>query len=523
MDQTNYIIKLTQLLGNYSSGNGILIKQTEQTIAEELRNNYDLVIISLASILNSESINSSIRRLSALILKNNLFQLNSNDIQINKWSAMNIEVRSQVKNLIVSTLGTNDFEIVKIASLCVSQIAKTEFANNQGKEILEVLLQALSHDAFNFKYAALLTLQYIFQDIELDNLNSNEVEYIFGKLIENMKLVNDENLYLYYCKVIKEMIPFSKQLFQDSDKQNALLDYIYIIFDCRSFDIKKTAINCISECYKYYYDLINISHFPKLLKLSSYVFENTSYFYDDCKFKIIKDGKNDELTLYSEKLTEAILECWVEISEHEIKLTTINNSVGILQDKRNNGYCAKHYFAITNYILTKMVDTGPISKEEYWNFIKSGCCVLMNFSNCCPPKYIDIVIEFVVNNYKSEDIMIKERAILAFSSILETGFRNKIKDWVSRCLDEFLTLINIVELRETIGFTVERIFRYFADLFISNKVNLRRYIDFFLHQIFENFSKDKIFTIYLCNTISYYCKKFPKEYSKILNYKIEYI
>jgi hypothetical protein len=515
MDQTNYNINLTQLLSNYSTGNNMLIKQTDKTIAEEFHNNYDVIIVALANIVNDENTNSSLRRLAALILKNNLSQINKNNVKVNKWISLNTELRNQVRNLILSTLGTFDFEIVKIVSLCVSQIAKTEFASNQGKEIVEILLNALGHDSINYKYAALLTLQYIFQDIEIDSMNNVEVEYIFGKLFENMKLANDENLYLYYCKVIKEMIPFSKQIFIESEKQNTLIDYIYLLFDCKSFEIKKTTINCITECYKYYYDIINTSHFPKLLKLTNFVFENTAYFNDDsCKYKIIKSNNNAEAILYSEKLTQAILECWEAISEREIKLTTISNSVSMLQNRKNKGYCSDNFKTITNYIFSKMVNTGPINRDEYWNFIKTGCLVLMNFSNCCSSKYIDLVIEFVINHYKCEDIVLKERAILAFSSILETGYRNKIKDYVSRCLEEFLLLVSYEQLRETIGFTVERIFKYFAELFIQNKLNLKRYVDFFLFQIFEYFHKDRIFTIHICNAIGYYCKKFPKEYSK---------
>lgn len=514
-----YQAQLTNILSNFSKNDTQIIKQTEKIIETELETNYFNMIPTLTNIINAENASFSIRKISCLILKNSL---SNSSIYINKWKTSSNEFKLQIKERILISLASSNKEIVKTVALVISTLCKLEFPSNNWKDIINSLLYAMNSSfPVDNNIASLLTLQYILQDILLSDLNSNEIDSIYAKIFENISSTNNNEVLIMYCKVIKELIPFSKHVFADPEKQNYVIKTIFSFFESPLFEIKMISIKSIIDCYKYFYNDISETHFSKIIKLTEYLFSNTAYFSDiensnNINTKRVVDNiTNKEVIVYSDKLTEQCLDLWVILAKTETKYTKITDLTGIHITKRSKKYCYNNYSKISNLVLNNFLATPKTDTEESWNIIKAGCAVLMSFSHCCPVSFINLIIEFITKHFVDDNLIIKERALLAFSCIIETEFKTKVRSYIESCFVTFIDMINSDQLRESVGFTYERIFKYFSDVFVKQKQKIGFYLDTLLNILLNYYNKDIKFSKYIANSICHLCINLPEgQYSK---------
>lgn len=83
-------------------------------------------------------------------------------------------------------LGNPTDTIFKAAATCVAAIATLEIPAKQWPELIPILTKAAHENEVQFKYAALLTLGYICEDVEPDSINQEEMNDILYALLSNV-------------------------------------------------------------------------------------------------------------------------------------------------------------------------------------------------------------------------------------------------------------------------------------------------------------------------------------------------
>lgn len=518
----NQIIYVKNLINNLNNAkNTQSIAEAEKQILEIINYNYSDALNSLVAILINESESLNMRKSSAVLFKNNLNNINIS----NKWLDLDSNLRTDIKNNLLTTLGTNNYDLVKLVSACISSITKVEFPLNQWKNIFEVLLNVLnSNKDLMFIRSSLTAIEYILQDIRLTDLSDQEVEYIYSSVFisknnlldiikANSYNYSDQNLVdnflLSYTKIIKELIRFSKDIFKSYQKQEYILEMLFSSVLAYNYDLKISGLQGLIEAYKYWYKTINTKYYSKLMLCSENIMSNTKKL-NEKDNAIIINQNNENVIIYDNKLAEILIELWNIIANHEMLLTryAISSNSHFIKPF-NNEYCFKGYETMTCYILDKFLTTEE-SEEDEWDIVKSGFTLLISFSKTCPVEFIIQVLGFVKENYHSNNLIIKKRSLLAFSSILEAGLKKTIYEYIKNGLDDFFDLISVDFLRQSSGITIERVFVNFSSDLV-NKINVQAYIDKMIDLVFIFFKTDIKFSISIANAISALVKEIPNK------------
>ena len=480
MNINNYTKSIDFHLDNLTkSSNTETINISQSIITEEFSSNFLGILDLLITIAANEFQAHAKRKLCLVLIKNHL----------QSWDK--IEKREYLRNRILSILGSNDFDIVKQASICIANIAKIEFLNGQWKEVFLTLLSSLENENLQYRKASLITLECLLQDIDLSSLNSEEVEQIYKvyfSSIDGLKNCNsvDEELLLYYSKVLSELIPFSHNAFKEEQKQVHIINTFFNFLDCDSIKVKYSSIHGLVNCFKYWYNYISQSILNNLMLHTVKIFSS------------------------NEKLVERLIELWIVIGEYEKKLCKIEDNkrgISIYTNEKNKSFCDKSCVTLANLLLNRIKIYPEPIEEEYWNLLKASSTLIIILSNCCSEKFVDICIDFVTDNYAKDDMILKKRSLLVFSSLLETSYKSKMCHLVKK-YDSFFELLQVDFLRLVAADVIKRIFANYSEEFLGEerKNIVNRLLDYILYWI-----KDYSLAEKLCYSLNNFIKSFNKD------------
>jgi hypothetical protein len=156
----------------------------EARIEEAALSNFGQFIFLCSMELSDDKKNKANRQLSATLIKNMLLFM---PLYSGKWEKLGDDIKSEVKSAVLSTLASNDLDIRKAAALCVAGIYKLEHRHNCWRELIDILVQTCSNENQNFQTAAIMTLGYISQEINVNEFNIQDVDKILSALILILK------------------------------------------------------------------------------------------------------------------------------------------------------------------------------------------------------------------------------------------------------------------------------------------------------------------------------------------------
>ena len=141
----------------------------EQEITKLTNNNFGPFLLELSKRHSNEKLPNEIRQLSATLLKNIIINNQSS------WLNLDINIKEQIKNNILSTLISTNIKIKKSAGLIIAGICKVELPNNQWNNIFEILINATQNNNTDIKITALITLEYIYEEIPINYINNDTI------------------------------------------------------------------------------------------------------------------------------------------------------------------------------------------------------------------------------------------------------------------------------------------------------------------------------------------------------------
>lgn len=501
------------LLSSCLSNDTQLIQNSEMEINSLLSKDYLSIILYLTAFIQNEGIQKNIRKMGILIFKNSL-----NKEEYSKlWISSIDERKDQIKANLFSTLGTNDYDILKVICTGIAQLAKLEFSCGKWKEILSYLENVLNNSDMNFKYACLLCLEFLLQEVNIGDLNENDVKFLLNTIICQYDAIYiiEEQVYKnnltkkivlsQLIKVLFELIKFCKCLFSDTLSQDKFF-----------FELNKIWIK----------ERLSIETTKNFITILEVIFEN--FYYSIIPNNItdmLSEVTNDCFNSKEFELIEEICNLWNIISIFEIKNTT-QKDYNIFYSSRNRKFCLGFSSILLNHIIQSLLLNNTIKFtldiSNDWNYVNSIISLILSLSQCCPLEFIkNLYYSFIIKYYSDENIYYKERAILAYASILESEIsRHFLNDSIERIVDEFLIQINNPFLRCSIGYTIEKTFASYGSSFIKKgKKETNLIILKLLSLIKEYINKDQIFTIRIINSTISIVDSISKPDFLLLEYK----
>jgi len=477
------IVVVYNILSFLNGNDSIKRKNAEIELELLKKKNGNELFINLLEILNHEKIDLHIRRLSGLILKNEIGSCSLlGEWQQFKWLCkINKELRKQFKQTLFHSLCSPSKIIRRTVSQVLAKIAFIELKNDLWSTIFEDFLNDLSskNHIHNFYEGILEVIEFLFQEFfsKLDILNIFEIKsmIILNIILAPIKdnTCGEESLNLAALKTLHTTLHFI-DLKRLTELEIDLIFSIIINQITNPFiAIRKLGFEILEIMVKQYYGRID--------KFISIIFDLTL-------MTIQQD--NEDVSLKA-------IEVWTSLADEEfhIALKSIQAlSEGTFPKSYSKQLTIKSGKILT-FILLNFIENRDISEIEDGNCKSTVGLCLNLLTQASPNEILSAVVEFIEKNINlSSKLKAKQTAVFSLIAIFD-GIGSKVLYnhlfktsflWLSFSESEHL------ELRQITFFLFGKIFQ--ISPFIL-RINLDQVVQILLKNIFGRKIKTDIFWI----------------------------
>ena len=439
----------------------------EQEITKLTSNNYGLFLLELSKKQASEKEPKEVRQLSATLIKNII------NTSQPTWLNLDLNLKEQIKNNILSTLISSDIDIKKSAGIIIAGICKVELPNNQWNNIFDVLINASKNNNIDVKITSLITLGYIYEEISINNINNDTIINLTN-MYYSILCSNDENeknnipLIINCLISIKSFVPFIESVISNENSRLTFLNMIKTYMMNNDENIRAHSIVIFSNLIGCYYRF----------------------------FQNYMDTLIEVLLQIIDKDTEANKKHSLEViyTIGEIETNLVNSPYNVTS---NFYFLNKHKEKLSEYLL-KFILTDKYNEDGYT--LSKYCCFVINvMCKCCDFNFTEVMINYYNKNISSENPIFKFAALNVFRAILDTKQKTKIFNIVNISLPMLSTILleknTLLSVRILISHIMKSIVANFGFLIIKDETLFDKFMNLFLNLL--NDAQPKIILIIL--------------------------
>lgn len=443
---------------------------TAMNLLEKMaKENFSSFLQQLGSILSTESKDTKIRQLSAILMKNSLIHI---DALQQEWKTkLTPEQKNQIKMLVLSSLASGLKEIRSVASSVIASICKIDQPIMQHwPDLIPSLTQNAFNQNMNLRLAAIETLGYVCEEVTLKGIDTVSVDSILSALIRNISDKTIDVTVVSQClKAMFHTIKLAEKNFSTEGEMKVIMEGIFSIvtqYQTNDDILDKIAMLFIEMfSVSSYYDYLSI-YIDKILEFSFHMI-NTKY------------ATNERLGLLG-------LEILCTIGDEELsrepndKIKIVTSSQGLLVEKpkcQSRKYFNKIWLQLKELII-KCVSMPTVDEDDSeWNLSK-GCLYILSIM----VRVIDgsNIKEFLkqlanqINSLNISDFENKAKCWLLLGSTLNSTFKEDINRIISQNFYSIVKDIDLnadLKLQKSATFCLDKITQYYSKIFDASKLD----------------------------------------------------
>ena len=450
-------------------------KQAEDKINSICQQNFGAFLLELSKKISTEQEKKKVRQLSAVLIKN---MLNREEYSP-QWFNLNEEIKSVVKNNILSTLASNDIDIRKSAALTVAGICKLEIPAKQWLNIFDTLSSTSQNQDINIQLSSLTCLEYIFEEIKQSDLPleiSAKLLNTFYSLLNNDKIGDD--LAFYSLKAILKFLPFIKEFLKQTEQKDKFYDLINKYVRHKEQNVREVSLKIFIELARLYYD----------------TFENYIEKIYDFSDPIINDDVENNKIL--------CMEIWATLGNEEDYRMNVINQV----QKQSLCFVQKYNEQLSKLCL-KFIVTEDYYNDEY-NVSFESYYLLSIMSRTCKNDFLKNMINYIasqMNQNQSEKL--KYAGLNVFRAIIYTIHKQElypvVKDSLGMVSQILIENSYPPHFKKLCAFILKAITKNFGEELVSDTIFFNKMIQLFVG-LFNNSTKEVLY--HLLMALNSLCK-----------------
>lgn len=435
------MLEITQILLSAQSPDGNVRLAAEDSLKQFQEQNLPLFLLSLSHELSNDEKPSGSRRLAGIILKNSLDARDSirKEQLIQNWVAVDPTVKSQIKELLLWTLGSSIPEVGHTSSQVIAKIASIEIPKKEWLDIIGRLLSNMTQpeSSAHLKQATLETLGYVCEEISPQDLEDDQVNSVLTAVVQGMTLVDQTcDVRLAATRALCNALDFAQTNFDNEMERDYIMKVVFEAAVSKEVEIRQAAFECLVSISSSYYGVLE-PYMQTIFNLTANAI------------------KGDEVAVALQGI-----EIWSSICDEEIDI----------QEEYGDGdNAAPHLRFIEKAmpLLIPMLLETMLKQEEnqdqddvVWNLSMAGGTCLGLVAKTTGDDILPFVLPFVQENILKADWRSREAAIYALGSILEGPSIEKLSPLVHSGLNVLLNAMkdeNIL-VKDTTAWTLGRIF-----------------------------------------------------------------
>ena len=450
-------------------------KQAEDKINSICQQNFGGFLLELSKKISTEQEKKKVRQLSAVLIKN---MLNREEYSP-QWFNLNEEIKSVVKNNILSTLASNDIDIRKSAALTVAGICKLEIPAKQWLNIFDTLSSTSQNQDINIQLSSLTCLEYIFEEIKQSDLPleiSAKLLNTFYSLLNNDKIGDD--LAFYSLKAILKFLPFIKEFLKQTEQKDKFYDLINKYVRHKEQNVREVSLKIFIELARLYYDTFE-NYIEKIYDFSDPIINN--------------DVENNKILC---------MEIWATLGNEEDYRMNVINQV----QKQSLCFVQKYNEQLSKLCL-KFIVTEDYYNDEY-NVSFESYYLLSIMSRTCKNDFLKNMINYIasqMNQNQSEKL--KYAGLNVFRAIIYTIHKQElypvVKDSLGMVSQILIENSYPPHFKKLCAFILKAITKNFGDELVSDTIFFNKMIQLFVG-LFNNSTKEVLY--HLLMALNSLCK-----------------
>ncbi|VFQ90988.1 unnamed protein product [Cuscuta campestris] len=437
-------MEITNFLISAQSADAKTRTEAEATLSQFKEQNLPVFLLSLAVELSNDSKPTESRRLAGLVLKNSLDAKESSRKEhlVQQWTAIDISIKSQIKNLLLNTLKSSVRDASHTSSQVIAKIASIEIPRKEWPELVGTLLANMTQPGSlaSLKQATLETLGYVCEEISHHDLVQEEVNAVLTAVASGMTVGEQSpEIRLVATRALFNALDFAQTNFQNQMERDYIMKVICEATTAKEVEIRQAAFECLVSIASTYYEVLG-PYMQIIVDLSS---------------KAIKEDV--------EAVALQAIELWSSICDEEIELQELN------EDSESGVSAAPHSHFIEKslpFLVPMLLETLLKQDEEQdhdddiWNLSMAGGTCLGLVSRTVRDSVVPLVMPFVEANILKADWRSREAATYAFGSIIDGPSLEKLSPMVTSGFDFLLNAMKDENshVRDTTAWTLSRIF-----------------------------------------------------------------
>lgn len=366
-------------------------------------------------VLKNNEAKPAARQLAGIVFKNTILNTTRDEGIDDLWDEMNEDQRENLKTSSLEALISDDKDVVRAAASAVTSLCIKEIPHGRWLNVIEVLCSNTTHSDFNIRFASLVTLGYICEELRTEELQKQQADYIISAFFESLaQNKNDTDLILKTIEGIYHSMKFAVCHFEQNQGK-LIMDNIISATSYPLVNVREVAMQCIVETVRLCYEYIE----P---------------FMGDITETTTNATEKDE----PQVKTQAI-EVWSSIAEEEKARKEdgrhSHNLIGIALDVLID--------LIKGCIQELNIGNEEVDEDQEWGTsVAAGCCLDL-VSKCVGDQIIFPIIDFVAEKIKDGQTWeSKYCGIVALGAILEGPSPSNLYDQLHPAVPLLLELID---------------------------------------------------------------------------------
>ncbi|KAB2087595.1 hypothetical protein ES319_A04G114600v1 [Gossypium barbadense] len=465
-------MEITQFLLAAQSADAKVRTEAEARLRQFQEQNMPVFLLSLSVELSNDDKPVESRRLAGIVLKNSLDAKDAirKEQLVQQWMAIEISIKSQIKDSLLRTLGSSVPEARHTAAQVIAKIASIEIPRKQWPELIGSLLNNMTQQdkPAALKQATLEALGYVCEEISHQDLVQDEVNAVLTAVVQGMNLAeHGPEVRLAATKALYNALEFAQTNFENEMERNYIMKVVCDTAMSKEVEIRQAAFECLVAIASAYYEVLE-PYMQTLFQLTS------------------NAVKGDEETVALQAI-----EFWSSICDEEIELQEFESPESGDSGPPHSGFIEKALPSLVPLLLETLLkqEEDQDQDDTIWNISMAGGTCLGLVARTVGDAIVPLVMPFVESNILKQDWRCREAATYAFGSILEGPTVEKLSPLVQAGLDFLLNTMKDGNnhVKDTTAWTLSRIFELLhspaSGFSIISPENLKRVVGVLLESI----------------------------------------
>ncbi|KAH9599164.1 Importin-beta [Trypanosoma melophagium] len=365
-----------------------------------------------------------------------------------EWMALPAEVRSNVKQGVLASLGSPKKEVQNVAANIIGNLSRIELPAGEWPDLLNILL-GVAESSEQHQEAALTAIGYICEEgREHEEVEQALAPFTNGILVAVLRGMNSgkEEVCYYATNALCNAMEFIHDNMNQQDQRDQLVDALCTAAKTsQNPRTREKAMESLVKVAEMYYSTLP-NYIDRLHAIT------TSSIFND------EEGVALQAMLF-----------WISICETERDMKEDGDSKCL-------DYALKGASMISEIALQALLRQEETQEEGDWNISIAGGKLLQSLAGCIGNTIIDLVMPFVYRNVESANWREKEAAVMAFGCILNGPDPKSIEDTVAQAVPGLLQYVRDDNrlVADTAGWVLAVVCELFSDVFLLRPLDLQQ-------------------------------------------------